>query len=263
MQVRKLLILSLSLWSVARSTPICAQAYERSVEASAQVQASPPRITLNWEGLYNVTGYQIWRKIKGGTSWGDPVAVLGANTQTWADNNVTTGVSYEYKVVRHTTNVGDGYSYINSGILMPMVEARGKVIVLVDDYFSSALASQLEQMQKDLEGDGWTVVRHDVSRNASVPSIKNIVVNDYNTDPGNTKMVFLVGHVPVPYSGNMAADGHSQHLGAWSADVFYGDMNGTWTDSQVTSTGAVDPRNHNVPGDGKYDQGNIPSAVKP
>ncbi|MBK7287282.1 MAG: T9SS type A sorting domain-containing protein [Flavobacteriales bacterium] len=262
MQVRKLLILSLSLWSVARSTPICAQAYERSVEASAQVQASPPRITLNWEGLYNVTGYQIWRKIKGGTSWGDPVAVLGANTQTWADNNVTTGVSYEYKVVRHTTNVGDGYSYINSGILMPMVEARGKVIVLVDDYFSSALASQLEQMQKDLEGDGWTVVRHDVSRNASVPSIKNIVVNDYNTDPGNTKMVFLVGHVPVPYSGNMAADGHSQHLGAWSADVFYGDMNGTWTDSQVTSTGAVDPRNHNVPGDGKYDQGNIPSAVE-
>ncbi len=262
MQTRKLLILSLSILAFAHTASIRAQAYERSVQASAQVQDSPPRITLNWLGLYNVTGYQIWKKLKGGTSWGQPVAVLDGSALTWSDNSVSTGVSYEYKIVRHTTNVGDGYSYINSGILMPMVESRGKVIVLVDNYFTSALASQLDQMQQDMEGDGWTVLRHDVSRDASVPSIKSIIVNDYNADPTNTKMVFLVGHVPVPYSGNMAADGHWEHQGAWAADVFYGDVNGVWTDSQVTATGGVDPRNHNVPGDGKYDQSNIPSTVE-
>lgn len=262
MQTGKLLILSISLWAFAHTASLRGQAYERSVRASAQVQVSPPRITLSWQGLYSVTGYQIWRKLQGGTSWGQPVAVLDANAQSWSDHNVSMGVSYEYKIVRHTVNVGDGYSYINSGILMPMVEARGKVILLVDDLFTAPLASQLDQMQKDMEGDGWTVLRHDVSRNASVSSIKSIIVGDYNADPVNTKMVFLVGHVPVPYSGNMAPDGHWEHQGAWAADVFYGDVNGIWTDSQVTATGGVDPRNHNVPGDGKYDQSNIPSAVE-
>lgn len=262
MRGRDLLLVGLVFGCLSISEPGKAQAYEASVRASVQVQTSPPRITLNWQGLYNVTGYQIWRKLKGATSWGNPVANLDANALSWTDGNVQPQVSYEYKVRRTTVNVGDGYSYINAGIEVPMVEGRGKVILLVDDYFSSALSSQLDQVKQDLEGDGWTVLRHDVSRNASVPSIKNIVVNDYNADPANTKMVFILGHVPVPYSGNLAPDGHWEHQGAWSADTYYADVDGTWTDNSVNVTYAVDPRNHNVPGDGKFDQSNIPSAVE-
>ncbi|MGB3868071.1 MAG: thrombospondin type 3 repeat-containing protein [Flavobacteriales bacterium] len=262
MAAQRVFIIGLFIWLGAILTGVNAQAYEASIYASVQTQTTPPRITINWLGSYNVTGYQIWRKLKGGTSWGSPVATLDASALSWVDNSVAVGVSYEYKIVRTSLNVGSGYSYINAGIELPMVESRGKVIVLVDDYFSSSLAPQLDQLVQDMEGDGWVVLRHDVSRSASVPSIKNIVVNDYNADPVNTKMVFLVGHVPVPYSGNMAADGHWEHLGAWSADVFYADVNGTWTDNQVNATGAVDPRNHNVPGDGKYDQSNIPSTVE-
>jgi hypothetical protein len=262
MLARQLAIWGLVLWCFLAPLPVSAQAYEASVRASVQVQANPPSITINWQGLYNVTGYQIWRKLKGAGSWGSPVANLNASALSWTDNSVQPYVSYEYKILRSTVNVGNGYSYINAGIEVPMVEARGKVILLVDDYFSSPLSDQLDQLSRDLEADGWTVLRHDVSRNASVPSIKSIVVNDYNTDPINVKMVFIVGHVPVPYSGNMAPDGHWEHQGAWSADSYYGDVDGTWTDNAVNVTYAVDPRNHNVPGDGKFDQSNIPSAVE-
>ena len=261
-QVRKLLPWGLFVWLSLTAVVLQGQAYEASVQASAQVQASPPRITLGWLGLNNVTGYQIWRKVKGGTSWGSPVATLDGNALSWVDNNVSLQVSYEYKIVRSTANLGTGYSYINAGIQVPMVESRGKVILLVDDLFTGPLSAQLGQLQQDMEADGWTVLRHDVSRNASVPSIKSIIVNDYNADPANTKMVFLVGHVPVPYSGNMAPDGHWEHQGAWSADVFYGDMDGAWSDNQASVTYAEDPRNHNVPGDGKYDQSTIPSSVE-
>ncbi|MBK8581458.1 MAG: fibronectin type III domain-containing protein [Flavobacteriales bacterium] len=255
-------VFAFALFVGSMTSLVRGQAYEASVQAQAQVQASPPRITLSWQGLYNVTGYSIWRKVKGETSWGSPVATLGGNVQNWSDNNVAALISYEYKIKRTTTNVGNGWSYINAGINLPMVEGRGKLILLVDDYFSTALSSQIDQLKSDLEGDGWTVMRHDVSRNASVPSIKSIVVSDYNADPVNTKMLFLLGHVPVPYSGNMAPDGHWEHWGAWSADTYYADVNGTWTDNSVTATGAVDPRNHNVPGDGKFDQSVIPSTVE-
>jgi len=75
--------------------------------------------------------------------------------------------------------------------------------------------------------------------------------------------VFLFGHVPVPYSGDFAADFHvPAHQGAWPADVFYGDMNGTWTDYVVNDRGAESSRNWNVPGDGKFDQSYAPSAVE-
>jgi hypothetical protein len=50
--------------------------------------------------------------------------------------------------------------------------------------------------------------------------------------------------------------------GAWSADGFYGDMDGTWTDTSVTNTSSSETRIHNVPGDGKLDQNTIPSPLE-
>jgi len=225
-------------------------------------QAAPARISLNWKPHNNTTGFQVYRKLKGGTSWGAALANLDAGSLSYIDNSVQVGVSYEYKVIRTTSNLGNGYGYTNSGIELPMVEARGKLILMVDDFYSSALTSQLNQLQSDLEGDGWTVIRHDVSRSLPVPSVKALVVADYNADPTKVKAVFIVGHVPVPYSGSLAPDGHGEHFGAWPADVYYGDVNGTWTDNSVGNAGASWPRNHNVIGDGKFDQTSIPSDVE-
>ncbi len=236
--------------------------HDRSVRLWAEVQNSPPAITLRWAPHSNTNGFVIYRKLKGGTSWGSPIASLGSTSLHYTDNSAQIGVSYEYKVVRSTSNLGMGYGYINAGIEVPMVENRGTMILVVDDLFSGPLATQLSRLEADLEGEGWKVMRHDVSRNAPVTSVKNLIVSSYNTDPLNTKAVFLVGHVPVPYSGNLAPDGHGEHYGAWPADVYYGDVNGAWTDNSVWSTGAAWPRNHNVPGDGKFDQTTIPSQVE-
>ena len=112
------------------------------------------------------------------------------------------------------------------------------------------------------------MLRHDVSRSDSVVNVKNLIKANYNADPANVKSVFLFGHVPVPYSGQLNPDGHPDHVGAWPADVYYGDMDGTWTDTSVNFTQTVntDPadaaRLSNLAGDGKFDQTTIPSAVE-
>ena len=59
-----------------------------------------------------------------------------------------------------------------------------------------------------------------------IKSFKNLILNDYAIDTTNIKAVFLFGHIPVPYSGNINPDGHPDHLGAWPADVYYGDVDG-------------------------------------
>ncbi len=233
----------------------------RSVQAWAEVQTSPASITLKWTPHSNTSSFQIWRKYKGASSWGSVLANLGGSALQWTDNAVAIGENYEYKIQR-AANSGYAYGYVNAGIQVPAVESRGKMILIVDNTFTTSLASQLTQLQADLEGDGWKVVRHDVSRSAPVTQVKSLIVNTYNTDPNNVKAVFLLGHVPVPYSGNLAPDGHGEHYGAWPADVYYGDVNGAWTDNSVWSTGAAWPRNHNIPGDGKFDQTTIPSSVE-
>ena len=105
-----------------------------------------------------------------------------------------------------------------------------------------------------LIGDGWTIIRKNIGRNASALSVKRIIQKIYFADPANVKSVFIFGHVPVPYSGDMNPDGHPDHLGAWPCDDYYADMDSAWTDITVNDTLAARIQNHNKPGDGKCDQ---------
>lgn len=250
---------SLLLWNSSE-----AQTYgqSRSVRMWATVQSAPARITLNWLTHPNTTGFTVFRKPKEATAWGSSIATLPSTATQYVDNSVALNTSYEYKVVRTTSNLGSGYGYVNAGIELAMVENRGKVVLVVDNTMSTSLSAALTQLQQDLEGDGWSVVRLDVSRTAPVTSVRSLITAAYNAAPTEVKAVLLIGHVPVPMSGNLAPDGHGEHYGAWSADVYYGEMNGTWTDNTVNSASASWARNHNVPGDGKFDQTIIPTAVE-
>ena len=229
-----------------------------SVMTHAEVQTSPARITLKWNSDPNATGYNISRR--NGNSW-DTVATVGGSTLTWSDSNVSVGQSYEYRISK-TTSVGyKGASFLLAGINAPLKDNLGKVILVVDNTYASQLSAELQRLEWDLAGDGWTVIRRNVSRNDSATSVKNVIRDAYNSDPSNVKSVFLFGHVAVPYSGNFAPDGHPDHVGAWTADLYYGDMDGNWTDNSV-SVGSGKPWNSNHPGDGKFDQSNMPSDVE-
>ncbi|HEY3323601.1 MAG TPA: PA14 domain-containing protein [Planctomycetota bacterium] len=252
-------VFAIALAMLTVSEPLLATtSADYAVQVSATVQVSPPSITLSWPAGADATGFTVYRKAPGSTSWGSGTG-LGMST-TYTDSNVSVGSCYEYQIVKNTGAGYTGYGYITAGIQVPLVDSRGKIVLIVDNTYCSPLATQLAQLVQDIQGDGWTVLRHDVSRTAKVTDIKSLITSDYNSDPGNVKCVFLFGHVPVPYSGDTAWDGHvPQHVGAWASDTFYGTMSGSWTDSTVNDSGASFSENYNVPGDGKYDQSYIPA----
>jgi hypothetical protein len=247
-----------------------------AIRLSGAVQTNPPQINLTWPPDSRATGYWVYRKARDDTNW-DGGTTLPVNATGFADTNLVVGATREYGIYKTASSYyGDGFLF--GGVQVPLTETRGKVILLIDSTFSTNLASEIARLQQDLIGDGWTVVRHDVPRMAVDPAntsssvwsarsnelatVKSLIKGDYSSDPANVKSVFLLGHVPVPYSGNLAPDGHSDHVGAWPADAFYADMDGTWTDSTVTSTGVSDQRTRNVPGDGKFDQTEFPATLK-
>src|SRR6266850_1279694 len=236
---------------------------EFSVQLSAAVQENPARITLHWpkDSCSQPKSYSIYRKAPGASSWGRATTLPGTATE-YIDKNVAVGASYEYQVVKDTARY-TGYGYIYSGIDVPLTDARGKLLLVVDNTYAAQLTNELARLQQDLVGDGWQAVRMDVGRNDSVMNVKNLIKAQYQADAANVKALFLFGHVPVAYSGDIVPDGHApDHQGAWPCDGFYADMDGVWTDNSVTDTRAADARNRNIPGDGKYDQSSFPAPLK-
>lgn len=242
--------------------PLSAQADPRdyAIELRAEVQKSPAKITLRWRSA--VDGQlTVARRLSTSSEW-STLATISGSTTSFEDTNVQPGVGYEYRVLKQPVPNYGGSGYIFAGIDLPLVENRGKVILVVDNTHAAALSSELARLEQDLVGDGWTVLRRDVGRNQKPSEVKAIIKSAWETDRTNVRSVFLFGHVPVPYSGNIAPDGHEpDHKGAWPADAYYGDMDGNWTDSSVNATGAHRAENKNVPGDGKFDQSSFPSAI--
>jgi hypothetical protein len=180
--------------------------------------------------------------------------VFGAETR-WELTEDATG---------DTLGAGGPYSSprfgnILAGISYEAPEDWGAVLLLVDEPVADSLASELQRLEIDMIRDGYRVIRRDVPDGTSVPDVKDLVVAECQADPDITTLLIL-GNLAVPYSGNVKG-GHLNHQGAWPADVYYGELDALWTDTTVNNTRASRTENHNVPGDGKFDQTYLPSDV--
>jgi PKD repeat protein len=259
------LCLAVLTLAVATLSVRAEQTSDYAVQVSATVSKSPPSIQLAWPApSVTPSGYRIYRKSETDTSFGSPIATIGGTSTSWTDTGVAINTAYEYKI---DTNGSYGTGFIFAGIEVPLIEDRGKVVLLVDNTMAQPLGFELTRLTQDLIGDGWTVIRHDIARTASLPSIKQTVASDYSADPNNVKALFIFGHVPVPYSGDLNPDGHSIHKGAWPADTYFANIDGNWSDNSVNDTSATArtdsiQANWNTPGDGKFDQSTLPGDAK-
>ncbi len=233
-----------------------------SVQISAVVDQNGNAIDVQWNAVADADNYNVYRKVEGTNNWSTLATYLSPSTLNFLDTNVSPGISYEYKIkCNRLANTKEAFGYINASGQLPMVESRGRILLLIDNHFQNTLSFEIERLKKDLVGDGWQVNIEYVDRNASPASVKSIVQGVHNTHADLTSL-YLLGQIPVPYSGAIAPDGHFDHLGAWPTDGFYGDINFTWGDNSTNSTGATHPRNHNVPFDGKYDHSYFPSNIE-
>ncbi len=231
------------------------EAKDRCVLVTAEVRTAPPRIGLRWTADAKAVEYTVYRRAPSEPTWGTSRARVEAGGTGWDDDDVKAGEAYEYKVLK-TAKAGDkvfeGTGYLHAGIELPLVEARGKVLLLVDRDNAKALDVELKRLVRDLEGDGWSVARRDVDPAAKAADVKALV----KAEPG-LRSVFLLGRIPVLRSGFMTPDGHPDHRGAWPADAYYGDLDGEWSDAAVDK-----PEGKNVPGDGKLDPSQLPGEVE-
>ncbi|MGB0430866.1 MAG: T9SS type A sorting domain-containing protein, partial [Bacteroidia bacterium] len=195
------------------------------------------------------------------------VATVNAPANAYTDKSMIIGQAYEIGVVKNSPM--KAYGYISAGFKYAPSPVKGGAIVLIDSFFIDSLQSELQRFTEDLELEGWQTKTIYAGRNELVPDVKQRILDTYDE---NSVALVIIGHVPVPYSGNFTKfavippDGHIEgsgnHTGAWASDAFYADLDGEWTDVSANHKDAKLDRGDNVPGDGKYDQTKIPSDVE-
>src|SRR4051794_25146270 len=166
-------LLSAAALLVFNSINVFAQDMARvqAVEASVQIQESPPVIKLVWaQPELPAARYRISKRT-GSDAWAE-VAVVDGSATSWTDSNVSTGQRYEYRIIKETNDGYLGHSYLMAGIRAPVLEDTGKVLLVVRDNIASAAGGELEQFRQDLIREGWEVARQDVSEGMSPPQIR-------------------------------------------------------------------------------------------
>ena len=248
-------------------TPIDLYFYRATSALTAAVSASPSSVSLRWFSVAEEPTL-VRRRLVGDAAWTTLTNRLFGLSFVDTSAELRLGERYEYEV---------GLRSITVSLEGRPQERRGRVIVLVEQSVASGLASQLERLRSDLVGDGWTVSIHEAPRHqddawkaqainpkyvTDLARTKALIQADYAAAPADTKAVFIIGHVTIPYSGVNYEDGHWEMNGAWPADSYYGDMDGRWSDSVMnTGTNLRDPVRRNVPGDGKLDANNFKQYI--
>ncbi|MCC6846280.1 MAG: hypothetical protein LC116_03490 [Bacteroidetes bacterium] len=249
------------------------EVFYRSVRITAEVNTSPRAIIrLNWNADSTAKNYTVSRKLSEEKAW-IKLADVGTDT-IFTDTNVEKSKEYEYQIIKFGTRNGREYSisgYISAGIEISFDDKRGTIALVIDSLVNSAVANEIATLTDDLEGDGWRVSkiitkRSEVFDGKKIKALKREIQSIYDKDT-SLRAVFLLGRVPVPYSGRFAPDDHTEHLGAWPADCYYGDVSPAstderWSDLFVSQITAEREANRNRRVDGKFDQSEIPSDIE-
>jgi hypothetical protein len=231
-------------------------------------------VTLSWpkddgfEGVYYI--YENRAKFKQDYKY---LANVTKEANEWTDLTYVRGQIKEYKIEKkNTSNQLVSYDFITAGNEVERYGLSGSILILVDDTHFDSLSTELDILVNDLEGESWEVTIMPVSREMTPPQIKDLIKVTNENSKFMLTTLYLIGHVPVPYSGLFSStgdwyppDGHTEgsgnHTGAWPADLYYADLDGVWTDSTVNYEASAQERNNNRPGDGKFDQTRLVSDI--
>jgi len=272
--MKRLLLNILALLTLITSHGLQAQIAKTQV-VRAGARANPDgTFTLYWpQESYSGT-WQIYRKTSlESQDWGTLVATVPGNQSSWTETTVSRGSTAEYLIAKvNTSNQSEALGYVWAGNQATEILGKGGLMLLVDSNYLLPLQSEISRLVNQLTSEGWLVTRLAAGRNEKAAAVKARIKQEYERRNGKVQALYILGHVPVPYSGDYSSqnipppDGHSEgagnHTGAWPADCYYGDMDGEWFDTEVNRTTGSTSRLHNVPGDGKFDQTKLPSDVE-
>ncbi|MHB1278746.1 MAG: T9SS type A sorting domain-containing protein [Bacteroidia bacterium] len=232
-----------------------------AVELRSDFNRSNQELKIYWPKDTSATRYDVYEKQKADYSW-TLLNTLGKQDSAYVITGYSQGYNRDFWVKKvRTSDSANGYIHVSYDPYISADDNYGILLLVIDSTYSVPLATEIARLVDDLEKERWEVHTYTAQRSDSVQKIKRWIENEWKADSNRVKSLLLLGHVPVPYSGNFNPDAHPDHQGAWPSDVYYVTFDLSWTDNTVNTTTASRTANHNVPGDNKFDQDYIWPAL--
>lgn len=252
-----------------------AQIAKTQVVQLSAIANSNGTITLKWPSENYTGNFVIYHRdlATNNRQWSGPDATLPGTSNSFTDVSTKLGTDREYFVCKILSKTIESRGYIYAGNSVLSKPNKGHIVLLIDSAYIKALAKEITILQTDLLGSGWFPKVMYAGRNEKPSAIHNRMKSYIDGVIIRPKSLYIIGHVPVPYSGNFSSsgdrpppDGHVEgagnHTGAWPADLYYGDFVGDWSDNLVSCETGSQKRNHNIPGDGKFDLSAIENPIE-
>ncbi len=221
--------------------------------------SSSPAFVFEWAQDTNSLKYIVSKKVYTDSSFGKPIAILSGDAVGFADSSIAKGVHYEYKFENYQTEIST-YNYVSVGFDLPIKE-RTSVLLLIAD--NTDLPDNYKTYRDLLLSGHLNIYEQTMPASLEFDKEKNIeikqTIQSFVAKDSTIRYVLLIGNVPIPYSGNFSPDGHNDHIGAYPADIWFAEMDGDWSDEIIDADSASASRQHNFPGDGKFDNYYLPS----
>ncbi|MEM0895500.1 MAG: hypothetical protein AAGJ79_01350 [Verrucomicrobiota bacterium] len=212
----------------------------KSILVDAEIDSSVPSITVRWPLRTDILDYTLTRVDEDGSEAFS--TTLAGDSTGYIDSSINTGEIFEYRVRASTTSYRVANGVVAAAIDLPAVEERGSVLLVIEESVSRSLSREFNQLRLDLCGDGWEVSQESVRADETPHSVRARIIQW--ADPRQAavdRAVFLIGRVPVAESGYFAPDGHTNHLGPWPSDGYYGEVDGNWETTTAPFTPSYFP----------------------
>lgn len=253
--MRSNLLFCIVFFCVAQSIAQQSNDINQSIISQA-IFNSNSELTVSWLPKADASSYRIQYRTEMSNVWQSAATGIMDSFYTFPqlwNSPIEVSIS--------TENGAFATSYILAGNEYFKADQVEHMLLIITDSVYNALESTIEEYRDVL---ALEMIKTDiiiVNQDANVTEVKGQIVAE-NTEEA-LDYILILGHVPVPYSGNSAIDGHTpDHEGAWVADGFYGDLDGNWTDVSVNNILANREATKNIPGDGKFDQSFFPSDIE-
>ena len=253
MKMLRLILLFLFVFCVTSAQD--AKQYSVMIETIIDDTGFAPQVVLSWQNDTTANRYVIYKRLYE-TGKFDKIAEVSGGANTFSDLDPFYNQITEYKVEKIFSDDGELLSTSAYKALAWDVDLVKKdlrlLLIIVDNSLINNIKDKLYTYIAVLEKQGWKAIVRYVPRvekfNAkAVLSNKAMIKSIYESN-NSLESILIIGKVAVPYSGNIAPDGHGDdnplpHKGAYPSDVFYGDLDTRdWTDNEVTNDKSAFPR---------------------
>jgi len=122
------------------------------------------------------------------------------------------GITRDFYIKKTSSSSAyNGIGLLQCGFELPPEHENGRCLIAVDKDLYNDIYVGVLTLAEDMDRDGWETTILEVPDTLSAPEIKTLVSEWYDEDYSRSQALFILGHLAVPYSGNVAYDGHPDH----------------------------------------------------